>query len=118
MKKVKDANIYLYEIVEFADDIRAHIKGYIKASFLKDKKTQDAVIRKIEIIGEIAKRLPSVLKNNSAHIPWKDIAGMRDILIHEYAGVDLNETWVVVTVDIPKLQRDAQKILKQIEKLL
>ena len=74
-------------------------------------------MRKIEIIGEIVKRLPAMIKTNAPHIPWKDIGGMRDILIHEYATVDLNETWVVITVDIPKLKRDLQKLLKKCEEI-
>ena len=111
MKKTKDLFVYLHEVLECCDDIQSYVSGYTRTSFVADKKTQDAVIRKIEIIGEIVKRLPSVIKINAPDIPWKDIAGMRDILIHEYASVDVNETWVVVTSDIPKLRRNIEKLL-------
>ena len=115
MKQPKDVCVYVHEVLDCIADIESYVATYTKASFFLDKKTQDAVMRKIETIGEIVKRLPSILKTNAPHIPWKDIVGMRDILIHEYASVDLNETWVVITVDIPKLKRNVQELLQKCE---
>lgn len=114
MKEVNKTKLYLNDILKYSKDIESFLKGMTKELFLKDIKTQDAVIRKIQIIGEIVKRLPSLLKESYPFVPWKDIAGMRDILVHEYADVDLDETWSVANQDIPKLKRQVTKILKQI----
>ncbi len=112
MKFVKDPTIYLEEILDCVESIESYMKEVSKTSFFEDAKTQDAVIRRIEIIGEIVKRLPSLLKAKAPSVPWKDIAGMRDILVHDYASIDLKETWQVATVDVPKLGRNIKKILK------
>ena len=116
MKRIKDSKIYLEQIIEYCLDIESYIDGVLKINFLQNKEKQDAVVRKIEVIGEIVKRLPAILKESSPNIPWKDISGMRDILIHDYAFVDLSETWKVARVDIPKLKRQVIKILKNIGK--
>jgi uncharacterized protein with HEPN domain len=72
--------------------------------FAKDRKTVYAVIRALEIIGEASKNLPSPIKARYSQIPWKDMAGMRDKVIHAYFGVDLKRVWNTVNVDIPSLK--------------
>jgi uncharacterized protein with HEPN domain len=67
-----------------------------REQFLDDLKTQDAVIRQLEIIGEASKHLSTAVKKRAPQLPWKEIAGMRDIMIHKYFGVDLNLVWDVV----------------------
>jgi uncharacterized protein with HEPN domain len=69
---------------------------------------QDGVIRQLEIIGEAVKSISDIIKNEYDNIPWKDFAGMRDVLIHHYFGVDLEEVWITVQNDIPVLK---EKIL-------
>lgn len=115
MKQKADVSVYLEEILDCIADIELFIEGYTKTSFFTDKKTQAAVIRNIEIIGEIVKRLPPLVKTRAPQIPWKEIAGMRDILIHEYASVDLTETWIVATVDIRKLKKQIKMLAKKLD---
>jgi len=86
---------------------------YIRFSFdefLKDYKTQDAVIRNIEIIGEASKKISSDLKDKYPNIPWKMIAGTRDRLIHGYFGVNIDIVWEIVTIDMPVLEQEVKKI--------
>ncbi len=76
---------------------------------------QDSVIRRIEIIGEAIKNIPNDIKNSYNQSPWKEITGMRDILIHQYFGVDLDLTWQVIDKDLPKLKRQILDMSKKID---
>jgi uncharacterized protein with HEPN domain len=72
--------------------------------FLRDKKTQNAVIRSVEVIGEAAKKIPKSIREKYKLIPWKKMAGMRDKMIHEYFGVDLEILWKTIKEDVPSLK--------------
>lgn len=108
---IKDPKIFLKHILEAVEIIESHLKGIDFEKFKKDIKSQDAVVRRIEIIGEATKNIPESIKNNYPELVWKDIAGMRDILIHRYYGVDLEITWEVIQKDLPKLKKGIEKIL-------
>ncbi len=86
-----------------------------KINFLEDRKTQDAIIRNLEILGEAVKQLSDDLKNEHPEVPWKQIAGLRDKLIHEYFGVNLDLIWEVVETELPKLVKQLKKILTGLE---
>jgi uncharacterized protein with HEPN domain len=88
----KDPLIFIEHILESIEDIEEYTQGSTREDFMNSKKTQDAVIRRIEIIGEAAKNLPEEVKKSHSEIPWKRMSGMRDILIHGYFGVDLGLT--------------------------
>jgi len=85
---------------------RRLLHGKTLEDFLGSVLLQDAVIRRIEIIGEAAKNLPRDFKEKRPDVPWKKMAGMRDIIAHEYFGVDIKLTWRVATEDLPRLKAD------------
>ncbi len=111
----KNVKIFLIHILDSINLIEEYIKGKSKSDFLKSKQLQDSVIRRIEIIGEAIKNIPNDIKNNYNQIPWKEITGMRDILIHQYFGVDLGLTWQVIDKDLPKLKRQILDIRKKMD---
>lgn len=103
--------VYLLHILDAIRNIEEFTKGCSKEKFLKAKIIQDSVIRNLEIIGEAAKHVPASVRRKYASIEWKRIAGMRDILIHEYFGVDLDRVWQVLKVRLPELKEGINKIL-------
>ncbi|MBC8206024.1 MAG: DUF86 domain-containing protein [Kiritimatiellales bacterium] len=104
----KDPQIYLAHIRDAIQAIREYTEEG-KDVFLKDRKTQDAVIRNLEIIGEAVKNLPSEMTSRHQSVPWKNIAGMRDRLIHHYFGVNLKMVWGVVENRLDELDGVIQK---------
>lgn len=110
----KDVKIFLEHILESINLIEEYVKGKNKSFFLKSTQLQDSVIRRIEVIGEAIKNFPEEVKEAHSDIPWKKIIGMRDILIHQYFGVDLNLTWEVIKEDIPELKKQIISIKDQL----
>lgn len=95
-------------------DALARIADYTasgKHAFLTDSRTQDAVIRNLEVVGEAAKHVSESTRVNAPTIPWRVVAGMRDKLIHHYFGVDLEIVWAVVVNDLPPMRREIQRLL-------
>lgn len=106
---------YIEDIIEAIEDAASFIEGINYDDFAKDKKTMYAVTRAIEIIGEATKKVPDSVRKRHPEIPWRDMAGMRDKLIHEYFGIDLKRVWNTVKKDIPKLKPSFEKILEDFE---
>ncbi len=92
--------------------ILSYVSNMSYENFLEDEKTQDAVIRNIEIIGEAAKLISSEIKTKYKNIPWKMITGTRDRLIHSYFGINVDIIWEIATIDIPKLFKEIEGIKK------
>ncbi|MFQ5427701.1 MAG: DUF86 domain-containing protein [Thermodesulfobacteriota bacterium] len=110
----KDPSIFIDHILECIGLIEKYTSGKTESDFLNSPQLQDAVIRRIEIIGEAVKNIPENLKIKYPNIPRKKISGTRDILVHEYFGVDLKMTWTLLAKDIPELKIKMRRIKKEI----
>src|SRR5437867_3918711 len=108
---VKDELVYVLHIL---DAIRAVEQYYApgRDAFMGDRKTQDAVVRNIEVVGEAAKNVSESFRNAHPEIPWHDMAAMRDKVIHHYFGVKLDLVWATVTDRFPAIRRSVEEILK------
>ena len=110
----RDDSVYLKHIRDAILKIEDYTKRVSASSFKKNTLIQDAVIRQIEIIGEATKRISVKTRIEYQDIPWDDIAGMRDKLIHDYFGVDIEKVWLTVLKDIPTLKKQIIRILKNL----
>ena len=100
----------LDDILVCMQKIQSYIAGFSYDDFESDLKTQDAIIRNIEVIGEATKKLSGDLRREYHNVPWKAMAGMRDRLIHGYFGVNIDIIWEVATLDIPGLRDKIERI--------
>jgi len=107
----RDYGDYIKDIIDSINDIETFIKDIDFEEFAGDKKTVNAVIRSVEVIGEAAKKVPKSLRNKHSIIPWKKMAGMRDKLIHEYFGIDMEILWKVAKDELPPLKPLIQEII-------
>jgi uncharacterized protein with HEPN domain len=107
---------YIEDIADAIESIEEFIIDMEYEEFLRDKKTNFAVVRSLEIIGEATKNIPDSVRDRYPHVPWKDMAGTRDKMIHHYFGVDLKVVWKTITEDIPSLKPLIRKILNDIYK--
>ncbi len=101
---MKDDSIYIDHILNSINRILDYISGKDREAFEADLVTQDAVVRQLEVIGEATKRVSKELRSRHPEIPWSDMAGMRDVLIHDYIDVDLGVVWKTASENIPDLK--------------
>ena len=106
---------YIQDITDSIKETEEFTKELSFDDFKQDKKTVNAVIRSLEIMGEAAKKIPDDLRRKYSKIPWKEMAGIRDKLIHEYHGVDLEIIWKVVKEELPPVKPNILKMLKEFE---
>lgn len=102
---------YLNDILESMTNIKLFLIDIDSIKFQEDTKTQYAVVRALEIIGEASKKIPNEVKENNSWIPWRFMTGMRDKLIHDYFGVDIQVVWKTATEDILNLEEDIKNII-------
>ena len=107
----RDSKVYLDDILEAIRKIREFTRGMSLDGLSNDVKTLDAVVRNLEVVGEAVKHLPDEVRSRQPAVEWKKIAGLRDILIHEYFGVNVKVIWDIIEHEMPGLEKAAQILL-------
>ncbi|MCD6221272.1 DUF86 domain-containing protein [bacterium] len=113
---MRDSKLYLKDILEAIEAIEEFVKDIDFETFKRDDMRSSAVIRKFEIIGEATRNIPDNIKQKYSSIPWKDISGMRDRLIHFYFGIKYELVWDTIKIDIPVLKSQIKKILENLQR--
>ena len=111
----RDHMLWIYDIQEAINDIMIFIEGYDMLAYLNDPKTTEAVERKLSIIGEASAQLPENFKSQYNEVPWTLIKGFRNILIHEYFGIDQTIVWNIIEKQLPVLKLQIDSIIDQNE---
>jgi len=110
----RDESVYVADMLEACERVREYTSGFDHASFRSDRKTVDAVVRNLEVLGEAAKRVSPAVRDQAPSIPWREIAGMRDVLIHDYFGIDLDIVCDVVFAKVPGLESALRDLMSTI----
>ena len=110
----RSPELFVADILESIELIEKYTEGATDKKFLNNNALQDAIIRRFEIIGEATKNIPLEIKQENPKIPWEQMAGMRNVLSHEYFGITMKRIWDATQKDLPKLKK---QIIKLLEKL-
>jgi len=112
----RNIQVYIEDIFESIAKIEQYLKDTEEEKFFDDSQIQDSVLRRLEVIGEAAKNVPHDFREKYPDIPWKKIAGLRDVLIHEYFGVNFDRVWKIAKEDLPNLKEKVSEIRNQFAK--
>lgn len=112
---MRDFRVYLEDMIDAINRIEEYTKGMSYEAFVKDRKTVDAVVRNFEIVGEAAKNVPEKIRKEFPNVPWKEMSGMRDKLIHAYFGVKLDVLWKTVNERLPAVRPLVEEALTKVE---
>ena len=112
----KEPLIFIEHILESIEKIKLYAENFTKAQLTKDAKIQDAIIRRIEVIGEAAKNLQNDFKNRDPEVKWSEIIRTRDKITHHYFGIDLDVVWGILKKDIPILEKQMFAIKEKLNK--
>jgi uncharacterized protein with HEPN domain len=99
----RDWSLYVSDMAIFAENVLQYTAGMTQSQFVADRKTFDATVRNLELIGEAAGRVPEPVRAANSHIPWRQIIATRNRLIHGYLGIDNDTLWNIITVDVPEM---------------
>lgn len=113
----RQPSVYLDDIIESIEHIERFVSGVTQPEFEANIEKQDAVIRRLAIIGEAIKKIPDNIRASYPEVPWRDAAGLRDVVIHEYFGVSLEVIWGVAVRELPLLKQQIILIQKQLDSL-
>ncbi len=112
----RDLIVYLEDIATSINNIEKYLRDLTKEEFQRNIEKQDSVHRRLEIIGEAVRQIPDDFREKYPDIPWRKIAGLRDVLIHEYFGISSNRIWNIIANDLPNLKTNIKEIVK-VEKI-
>ena len=107
----RDPRLLVEDISSAIRKIERYVAEMAFDNFTADDRTIDAVVRNLEIIGEAARQIPRTFKETNMDVPWGQIAGLRNRIVHDYFGLDLEMIWYIITADLPELKKSIQKIL-------
>ncbi len=111
----RDPRVYLEDVLESIRRINAYVTGLDEAGLGADELRLDAVVRNLEVIGEAVKQLPEQITQQQSDVEWRKIAGLRNILIHHYFGIDVGIIWDVVQNKLPDFERQIRAILSNLD---
>ena len=108
----RDSSVYLRDILEAISKIKGYTAGMDREAFEGDSKTVDAVLRNLEVIGEAAKGIPESFRRDHSEVDWRKIAGLRDVLIHNYFGISMDIVWDILQKQIERLESQIRSMLQ------
>jgi uncharacterized protein with HEPN domain len=109
---MKDDRLYLIHIRECIERIDSYVSGEDKQKFLDSTLIQDAVLRNLQVLAESTQRLSDAAKKSAGEVDWFKIAGFRNVLVHDYLGIDIEQVWNILEKDLPELKRHIEQLLK------
>ncbi|MBI5619849.1 DUF86 domain-containing protein [Candidatus Gottesmanbacteria bacterium] len=110
----KDYRLVIDDMLESIAVIESYVQNVDELTFSQDQLIQDAVIRRIGIIGEAARKLPADIQSFASSVPWKSVIGFRNIVIHDYANVSLGQVWDIVVHDLPALKKNIEELRRKL----